>query len=55
MAGTRLGTTFFSGKSEKLYKELLDTPSRNLTQQSIEVQFSVLCSCHQDRITSGGQ
>ena len=42
-------------KSEKLYKEWFDTPSRNLTQQSIEVHFSVLCSCHQDRITSGGQ
>ena len=46
---------FFSRKSEKLYKEWFDTPSRNLAQQSIEVHFSVLCSCHQDKITSGGQ
>ena len=46
---------FFSIKYEKLYKEWFDTLSRNLAQQSIEVHFSVLCSCHQDRITSGGQ
>ena len=46
---------FFFINSENVYKEWFDTPSRNLTHQSIEVHFLFFCWCHKDRIKCGGQ